>query len=187
MAKAERMSEDVTDSELIARYLNGSQDAFEELYQRYRRPLYAYLNRMLPGRHSLADDLFQKCWMKVIDNLHKYRDQDAFISWLYRIAHNTAVDHFRREKRSPEITVDQLPDVDGGGMPGSELHASEMHDAISAAVHDLPEDQREVFLLRQQGVAFKDIATIQNASINTVLGRMHYAVQKLRRSLQDWR
>ena len=125
--------------------------------------------------------------MKVIDNLHKYRDRDAFVSWLYRIAHNTAVDHFRKEKRSPEIAVDELPEIDGGPLPGSGLRSAEMKQAISAAVAELPEDQREVFLLRQRGVAFKDIAEMQNASINTVLGRMHYAVHKLRRGLQDWR
>lgn len=179
--------EERPDRELIDAYLAGDQDAFATLYERYRRPLYSYLNKMLPGQTATVDDLFQQTWLKAINYLAKYQDQQTFFSWVARIAHNAAIDHFRRESQRPTIELDedlQLPEE--SGIPWRKVGQTELAQAIEAAVAELPADQREVFILRQNDVPFKEIAVIQKSSLNTVLGRMHYAVTKLRQRLREW-
>ena len=96
-------------------YCDGSDYALEELFQRYRRPLYAYLNRMLSGDTASADDLFQELWIRVIRKLGScYEEQGKLSSWLFRIAHNLVLEHFRRQKsraKLGEITADgELPE-----------------------------------------------------------------------------
>ncbi|MBN2449128.1 MAG: sigma-70 family RNA polymerase sigma factor [Lentisphaeria bacterium] len=171
-----------TDNEWIEGWLRGDQEAFEALYNRYRLPLYSYLNRMVPGQSQLADDLFQQVWIRVLENLERYRDKQRFVSWLFRIAHNLVVDHIRRETRNPMEEVNERTAVDESA-PWEELDREVLIQAVERASADLPEAQREVLLLRQQGVSFREIAAIQSTGINTVLGRMHYAVKGLRRSL----
>ena len=171
-----------SDGTLIRRYLDGDESAFNVLYERYRRQLYAYLNRLLPGRRAAVDDLYQQTWLRILDALPGYRENDRFLSWALRIAHNLAMDLFRREARRPTAELDErLQSHDP--PPWAGLDAEELQEALKKAVDALPPLQREVVLLRQQGVPFKDIAVIQGTNINTVLGRMHYAVRKLRREL----
>jgi RNA polymerase sigma-70 factor (ECF subfamily) len=178
---------ELSDHELIRAYLDGEQDQFEVLYGRYKRPLYGYLNKMMPGQTATVDDVFQKAWLKVIQNLERYKDQKNFFAWLVRIARNCAIDYFRKASR--EIPVD----LEAGNtpvtmeMPWKQMGNRELSDAIKKAVDQLPADQRDVFLLRQDDVPFKEIARIQDASLNTVLGRMHYAVKRLRQLLNEWK
>jgi len=175
------------DQVLIANYLSGSHKDFDILYERYKRQLYAYLHRMLPGQHAVIDDIFQQVWMKVIAKLPSYRHNNKFQAWLMRIAHNMTIDFFRRSKRNNTVSVDnddtfiQLPDC--REMPWSNLCLDELGKAVAEALKQLPMEQREVFLLRQDKISFKEIATIQQCSINTVLGRMQYAIKNLRKTL----
>ncbi len=172
-----------SDGLLIKQYQAGKDEAFDILYQRYRRQLYSYLNRMFPGRRAVADDLHQQTWLKVLKALPDYREQERFISWAFRIAHNLAMDHFRREARHEEVEVDEKwPDE--YAPPWAALDREALQEALDQAIQELAPEQREVVLLRKQGIPFKEIAKIQNVSINTVLGRMHYSVKKLRRSLR---
>ena len=171
----------------IEAYLAGDQASFQQLYERYRRPLYSYLNRMLPGQPSTVDDLFQKAWIKAIQNLARYECQQSFYAWLVRIAHNTAIDHFRQERRRPAVAIDEVQVAQEGALPWERMGSEELVQALEAAVGELPPDQREVFLLRRQGMPFKEIAELQGAPLNTVLGRMHYAVNKLRHLLEAHR
>ncbi len=179
--------EKVSDQELIVNYLNGSESNFDLLYERYKRQLYAYLHRMLPGQHAVIDDIFQQVWIKVIAKLSSYRHSDRFQAWLMRIAHNMTIDFFRRSKKYNAVSVDsddtllQLPDR--REMPWSNMSFDELSCAVAAALEKLPLEQREVFLLRQDKISFKEIAAIQQCSINTVLGRMQYAIKNLRREL----
>lgn len=176
----------VSDSDLVSRCRQGDLSAFEVLYQRYRLPLYSYLNRLVSGQSQTADDLFQQTWVKVLDNLGRYSEQQRFVSWLFRIAHNTAMDHFRRDGQREMVEVTESCAVDDSG-PWEDLDRQVLLDAVEAALGTLAPEQREVVLLRQRGLSFKDIAAIQKSSINTVLGRMHYAVQHLRRRLAHYR
>ena len=177
---------DRTDGELIESFGAGDQQAFEALYHRYRKPLYGFLNSMLPRQGSLVDDLYQKTWLRAIRNLPSYRHNEKFLSWLFRISHNLAIDHLRRQSRVEEVEFVEETAGTSDRPPWLELSNAELGHALESAVAELPVGLREVFLLRQQGIAFKEIARIQNASINTVLGRMRYAVLRLRSALAEW-
>lgn len=174
-----------SDGELIRSYVSGDDSAFDTLYQRYRRQLYAYLNRLLPGQPHLADDMYQQTWGRVLENLPRYTEKQRFLSWAFRIAHNLAVDHFRRDAHIERVEIDER--LAGQTREAwAELDRKDLRAALATAVEQLPPMQREVFLLRQQDIPFKDIAAIQQTGINTVLGRMHYATRSLRKLLRDW-
>lgn len=174
------------DNQLIAAYLGGDQAAFATLYERYRRPLYSYLNRMMPGKAATVDDLYQKTWLKAIDHLERYEDRQTFFAWLCRIAHNTAIDQYRRDARQQMVPIDDVSLADEQDEPWQQLSEYELGEALQRAIEALPEEQREVVLLRRQGTPFKDIAELQACSLNTALGRMRYAINNLRQHLQEW-
>ena len=120
------METDKTDLELILEFQSGSSPAVDALYERYRRPLYGYVNRQMQGHTSQADDVFQQTWMRAIDNLSTYRDQEKFSAWLMRIAHNLIIDYYRSLKRRAEDELDETygdttEDTSGerGCIPGS--------------------------------------------------------------------
>lgn len=182
---------EIADVELIRSYLDGNPDAFDALYERYKRILYGYLNKLFASDRASADDVFQKTWLKAIDNLAKYRNEEKFSAWLMRISHNLAIDHFRVTTRRAELSTEDEPITDflpapDSASPWYQLDREELGTAISEAVQTLPEAFREVFLLRQQDVAFKDIAQIQSCSLNTCLARMQYAMKHLRKRLREW-
>ncbi len=190
MAKEEeRMDTMEDDGVLIQAYLAGDVSSFDTLYTRYKRPLYAYLNRMT-GNHALADDLFQQTWIRVIRRLEKYESKQKFFAWLTMIAHNLAIDHFRKEKTSAELPLDDeniaVSEPVSHTEPWMKMHNRELEKALKAATEELAPELKEVFLLRQRGISFKEIAEVQNCSINTVLGRMQYAIRNLRKQLNEW-
>ncbi|MCK5803573.1 MAG: sigma-70 family RNA polymerase sigma factor [Lentisphaeria bacterium] len=173
------------DKQLIVLCRKGDERAFGELYGRYRLQLYSYLNRLLPRQEHLVDDMFQQTWIKVFDGLDKYVDDRKFISWLYRIAHNLVVDHIRREVRRPTVELDERLPAETEPV-WKNMDKAAVSGALERAIETLSLEQREVVMLRRRGVAFKDIAGIQNSTLNTVLGRMHYAVKHLRRWFESW-
>jgi RNA polymerase sigma-70 factor (ECF subfamily) len=139
-----------------------------------------------------VDDLFQQTWLKAIRQLAGYRNRDRFLSWLLRIAHNLAIDLFRTEKRSREIDSPldtgrfRAFPAESGNVPFAKLDRKELADAIAKGIAALPAEQREVFVLRQEEITFREIAEIQKVSINTALGRMQYALRNLRQELSIW-
>ena len=172
------------DYELITAYLKGDEKSFETLYFRYRKLLYGYLNNLMPGDSAGADEVFAECWTKVISKLSGYRDDGKFSAWLFRLAHNLFIDHIRRNRNKVFRSLDseEAPDLPAPDHrePGKELENIELGREIQNAVQSLSQEQREVFLLRQQELSFKEIAEIQKCSLNTVLSRMHYAIKNLR-------
>jgi len=183
------MADEFSDIELIEKYLDGDSASFDLLYERYKKQLYAYLNRLLPGQHALADDVFQNTWVKVIRQLPKYKDSQKFIGWAMRIAHNLAIDHFRKSKHevlSDDTESSRLFSVIGN-EPWRKLDNAELAEAIGGCVSKLKEEQREVFILRQDDLSFKEISEIQSCSINTALGRMQYAIRNLRNCMAEWK
>ena len=176
-----------TDVELIRRFLRGDEKAFEALYDRYRRQLYAFLNNLI-GAGAECDEVFEETWLKVIDQLPRYKDEGRFGAWLFRVGRNLFYDRLRRSRKEREnlsLDVDEPPPVAAptGYGPGERMELNEVEKLVNAAVAKLPRELRETFLLRQQGVAFKEIAEIQQCSINTALSRMQYALRALRKSL----
>ena len=184
----------IKDETLIAGYLAGNPEDFNTLYERYKRQLYAYLNKMLDGSAVAPDDIFQLTWIKAVDNLPNYEHKQLFLAWLIRIAHNIAVDHFRKAARSSETSLDASEDgepgmdiADPGGEPWRKLHQEELAGILDSAVNGLAPELRTVFLLRRDDIPFKEIERIQNCSINTVLARMQYALKNLRKTLGEWK
>ncbi len=182
---------DVSDSELLVQYRNGSVQALEQLVERYRRPLFGFILNMMSRREE-ADDVFQEVWFRVIKSLDRYRDE-KFLSWLFRIARNLMIDRYR--KRKPLVSLegenqqgialeDAIPDA--RRVASEQVAQRDVARRIAAAVASLPAEQKEVFLMRMEGeFSFKDIAGIQCVSINTALARMQYALGKLRKLLKD--
>jgi len=178
-------------NELLIRYRSGSVQALEQLVERYRKPLFGFILNMISRREE-ADDVFQEVWFRAIKALDRYRS-DRFLSWLFRIARNLVIDRYRSRKELVSLESenadglaleDALPDP---GRTAAKLAAD--HDValrVAAAVASLPEDQKEVFLMRIEGdLTFKEIAKIQGVSINTALARMQYALTKLRVILRE--
>ncbi|MBR7107667.1 MAG: sigma-70 family RNA polymerase sigma factor [Lentisphaeria bacterium] len=179
-----------SDRELIDAYLHGDEHAFETLYFRYRQMLYGYLNNMLHGNQAESDEVFADTWTRVIDKLPSYRDDGKFSAWLFRVAKNIFIDRIRRTRPESHSALDdenmpELPD-DNAISPDRMLNASDTGKAIMDALNRLPEEQKEVFLLREQELSFRDIARIQQCSLNTALSRMRYAVKALRDFLSEF-
>ena len=179
------------DKDLIALYRKGDVDALDLLVQRYRRQLYGYILKMSVSP-SDADEIFQEAWLKVIKKIRLYRHNN-FLGWLIRITHNVIIDKVRRKK--PNISMDAENDEgsslasvlsDDGPAPADRIQNRDLALAIDEAVNMLPDEQKEVFLLRtKMEISFKEIAKIQKTSINTALARMQYALNKLREPLQE--
>jgi len=178
------MRGNMTDSKLIQLYLSGDDTAFETLYQRYERKLFSYIFRMLRNRDD-AEEVFQKTWIKMIEKIGAYSEQGKFSSWLFNIAHNCTIDLIRKNKKiNCNSSLDELEYKlgDVNGNPETAVLIKEKKQRLAMAVQNLPDEQKEVVLMRIYGeLAFKEIAEVLDTSVNTVLGRMHYAVKRIKK------
>jgi len=182
------MSTDHPENQWIADFKRGEIEALPELVEHFRRPLFAYILSMVQGRGD-PEEIFQEVWLRAIKNLPRYRERN-FIGWLFRIARNLFIDQVRRQGR--EISASTLSDPDGGhdpvaqhpepsASPDQHLAHQDTGAKIKQALSSLPDDQREVFLLRTEAdLSFKEIASMQGTTVNTALSRMNYALQKMR-------
>lgn len=175
-----------SETDLVAACLKGNVNSFSFLVRSYKKPLFTYLYRICGDKDS-AEDMFQETLLKAWQNLKNYNEQNKFSSWLFSIAHNVAVDSLRKRKvRSNIIYMDEIHEPDNRLNPFTILINKESGIKISGAINKLPDKQKQVFLLRQHGeMTFKEIASLLNEPLNTVLGHMHYAVEKLRKDLVD--
>lgn len=186
MGAARRASEEGSDGDLIARYRSGDAEALGTLVSRYRRLLYGVVLNMVAGRDD-AEEIFQEVWFRVIRNIASFREK-SFRAWLLRIAHNLVIDRCRKKKAAFSLDEEmedggRLADAIPDGAPDAVrlMETKDVSGGIERAVAMLPEEQKEVFLMRvKSDLPFREIARIQNVSINTALARMHYAVAKLR-------
>lgn len=182
----------LTDNELILGYKNGDSSCFDVLLARYQTKVYGYILSVVKDK-DIADDIFQDTFFKVIYtmNVGEYRDENKFIHWVMRIAHNLIVDYFRRLGKMP--MVPNRPDCDV--VENLKLHDENVERSIikkqtssnvRKLIKMLPPEQRRVVILRHYGkYDFKDIAEKTNVSINTALGRMRYAIINLRRLAKE--
>ena len=179
-----------SDAELIRAYLKGDEKAFEVLYYRYRQVLYGYLNNLADRHHTEADEVFAETWLRVIDKLTGYRDNGKFSAWLFRVARNIFIDRIRRLHPEKFVPLDGEEGVEMAGItgfsPDRETGTGDIRNAIDMALNNLPPEQKEVFLLREEAeLSFREIADIQQCSLGTVLSRMRYALKNLRAFLQN--
>lgn len=182
----------LNDQQLIALYLEGDERAFELLLSRHQQKIYTSIYLFVKDQ-SLAEDIFQEVFIKIIDTLRKgkYNHEGKFLQWAMRIAYNMCVDYFRRTKRRPQVSptetfdiFDILPIVDDNAEQG--IIRSQTHDRIRQLVDQLPPEQREVVILRHYAdMSFKEIAKLTRVSINTALGRMRYALINIRKMVEE--
>lgn len=185
-------TQNVSDYELVTRFVNGEGDAIEELIHRYKNKVYTYIYLTVKNQH-LAEDLFQDTFIKVIRSLQdgKYCDNGRFLSWMMRIAHNLIIDHYRKEKQlnTCSNTVNEVDLFNSPKFSDDNIEQIMINDQVlkdvRKLVDELPPDQKEIILLRHYGgLSFKEIADQTNVSINTALGRMRYAIINLRRLIE---
>jgi RNA polymerase sigma factor (sigma-70 family) len=183
----------LTDQELVLSFIQGDQASLELLINRHKNRVYTYIYLMVRNQH-LAEDIFQDTFVKVIKSLlqNKYRDDGKFVSWVTRIAHNLIIDHFRKEKQLNVISNDAYESALFNTKKLAEKNVEEniideqINDDIRKLIDFLPEDQKEVVILRHYaGLSFKEIAEQTNVSINTALGRMRYALINMRKMINE--
>lgn len=181
-----------TDYELVKEFVAGSQESIELLIKRHKSKVYTYIV-LIVKKEQLAEDIFQDTFIKVINSLKagKYLDNGRFLSWVIRIAHNLIIDHFRKEKQLNTISNDNYETDLFNSHNFSDKNIEELliqdqiEMDIKKLINQLPEDQKEVILLRHYGeLSFKEIADQTNVSINTALGRMRYALINLRKLIE---
>jgi len=180
------------DQELVNNFVAGDQSAIEVLINRHKNRVYTYIILIVKNQ-ELAEDIFQDTFIKVIKSLQtgRYQDKGIFHSWVVRIAHNLIIDHFRKEKNFKTTSEDSDSNIFNtskfaeSNVEDQMIQTQIEHD-IRALIDELPDDQKEVILLRHYGgLSFKEIADQTNVSINTALGRMRYALINLRKYIEQ--
>ena len=182
----------LTDHELIHHFRDGDLHALEALILRHKDKLYTSILFLVKDKY-LAEDIFQDVLIKVIDTIRggRYTEEGKFLPWAMRIAHNLCVDHFRKVKRTPAIKTSDDRDIfevinfteEGAD---TKMMKRQSHDRVRQMLDLLPEDQKEVIILRHYAdLSFKEIASLTNCSINTALGRMRYGLINLRKMMTE--
>ncbi len=183
----------ISDQELVTRFLDGDKVSLDALILRHKNRVYTYI-LLIVRKQALAEDIFQETFIKVIKSLQegKYKDNGKFLSWVMRIAHNLIIDHFRKEKQMNMVSNDDYETSVFNSKKFSEdtvedlMVFNQICTDVRSLIDELPEDQKEVVLLRHYGgLSFKEIAEQTNVSINTALGRMRYALINLRKIISD--
>jgi RNA polymerase sigma factor (sigma-70 family) len=180
------------DSELIAQYRSGYEPAFGLLVDRHKRKIYTSIFLIVKDQ-EVAEDILQEVFVKVVNTVlsDKYNEEGKFLPWVMRVAHNMAIDHFRKSKRHPMIQME-----DGSNVFNSLRFAQDsiedqtMRDEnivmIKRLIEELPESQKEVLVMRfYVEMSFQEIAEKTGVSINTALGRMRYALIHLRKKMKQ--
>lgn len=187
----------LSDNELVRLYMNGNEESLSILVKRHKRRIFSYVY-LITRNKTLTEDVFQETFFKVIQTLKKgqYNEEGKFLPWILRIAKNLIIDHFRKVKKMPSISVitnedgeetsifDIIPEENANSKETEEL--KHFKSTIRSVVNDLPQDQKEVVIMRTYyDMSFKEIAEVTNVSINTSLGRMRYALINLKKMLEE--
>jgi len=174
------------DSALMLRYKDGDTAAFETLYRRHNDALYRYLLRLCRHR-ATAEDIFQDVWGKIIKARANYRPTAKFTTFMYRVAHNCFIDHIRRNKRhanNTELEAEQYADT--SEQPDTIAERSLAKERLVVALNELPEEQRDAFLLHEEaGLNIDQIASVTGSNRETAKSRLRYAVNKLRAAIEE--
>jgi len=172
------------DEELMLAYGRGDAGAFETLYKRHRGPVYRFVLRALKNR-STAEELFQEVWIRVIEARSRYAPQARFTTWLYTIAHNLLVDHWRKKGLSL-VQLDDEPTVAAPDNPARQAEARQSLARLLQALEALPAAQREAFLLHEEaGLSVAEIAAATGTNEEAAKSRLRYAMAKLKAAVDD--
>ncbi len=183
-------AEPVSDEQLMLRYRDGDAAAFEELYGRHRGGVFRYVLRQV-GLRSASEEIFQEIWIKIVTSRLRYRVEARFATFLYHVAHNCVMDHFRRKTPLHLISLDDDEDA-GHQVAGPERDQPERAVALRQsaarllnALAMLPAEQRDAFLLHEEGgLTLEEIAEVTAVGRETVKSRLRYALAKLRQGVE---
>jgi RNA polymerase sigma factor (sigma-70 family) len=180
----------LSDSQLVSLYQTGNQEAFEMLLHRHKSRIYTAIYLIVKDRYT-AEDLLQETFIKAINTIRsgRYNEEGKFLPWISRIAHNLAIDNFRKNKRYPEVVLE-----DGSRVFDSMQFAVESTEdqqvfkdtrsRLRDLIKELPVEQKQVLIMRHYlQMSFQEIAERTGVSINTALGRMRYALINLRKRM----
>ena len=179
-----------SDSQLVSLYQQGNEEAFKLLLLRHKSRVYTAIYLIVKDRY-VAEDLLQETFIKAVNTIKggRYNEEGKFLPWICRIAHNMAIDHFRKEKRNPEVTFEDGTAVfntlqfSDNPMELKEI-GRENKKWLRQCVKDLPVEQKQVLIMRHfLDMSFQEIADRTGVSINTALGRMRYALINLRKMM----
>ncbi len=181
-----------SDRELVATAVSGVEGSFEELVRRYQRPISAYVYRMV-GNYESALDLTQEIFIKVYSSLRRYREEFKFSTWIYKIAHNSAVDHLRRNATreqslvmGPEGDQYDLPVESSRPSPEQESERKERRVEIESVVRALPANYRELIILRHsQDLSYEEIVEVTGLPLGTVKNRLFRAREMMRQQFVE--
>lgn len=178
------------DDKLVKLFAQGDNKAFEILLMRYKDKLYGYIFN-LTHQAYLTDDIFQETFEKAIINIkeNRYTDNGKFFAWISRIAYNLFIDYHRQVDNENLISDDANEiSIFETNVKISEQYNQDAYfleetiQSVESLIDELPEDQRNTIIMRYyQNLSFKEIAERQSVSINTALGRMHYAIDRLKK------
>ncbi len=182
----------LNDSALVSLYIAGNENAFEQLVTRNKNKVFTTILLIVKDTYT-AEDLMQDAFIKAIHTMKsgRYNEEGKFSSWICRIAHNLAIDFFRKEKRSPMITLEDGSNVFNNLSFAEDSAESvqikeDTHARLRELIQTLPQTQREVLMMRHYAeMSFQEIAEATGVSINTALGRMRYALINLRKKMQN--
>jgi RNA polymerase sigma-70 factor (ECF subfamily) len=188
---------DENNETLMMRFRDGDVRAFEFLLSRHQKPIYEFILRSVgPYNTALAEDLAQETFLRVVKQAKSYEQRAKFTTWLYTLARNLCIDNSRRMVHRKTRSLDQPDDegqtllertADKGPAVDRKVIGQQLQTRLQQAIDSLPEDQREVFLMREQAdLSFKEIAEVIGISENTVKSRMRYALEKLRAQLEEY-
>lgn len=185
------MDEQQLDEDLMQLYCkSGDATAFTLLYQKYKNPLYRYLIRQCRSRFS-CDELYQEVWLKMINARERYRPTDSFKTFLFHVAHNRLIDYYRSSRNNAATSMDLAQEKLANRLnyvttPEEEFDISHRISYVLKLIQMLPQDQKEVFLLKQDGgLTLEEIATATDTPIDTVNAQFRFATQKLRRGFKE--
>lgn len=182
----------ISDSALVSNYINGDEKSLEVLILKHKSKLFGFIYSKI-GDRQLAEDVFQDTFIKVIHTLKKgnYNEEGKFLPWVMRIAHNLVIDYFRKSNRLPKFSRTDEFDIfsvlsDDSKNKESQIMQEQLYSQIVGLIDFLPKDQREVLKMRiYNELSFKEISENTDVSINTVLGRMRYALINMRKMVNQ--
>ena len=181
------LSSNLSDQELVKKYINGDNYSFEVLLNRHKNRVFAFIMSKIKNK-DLSEDIFQDTYVKVVNSLQKgkYNEEGKFLPWVMRIAHNLVIDHFRKQKKMHMVRSNNDFDIfdiikDDSINVDDRLIRDQIFNDLRVLIDLLPNDQKEVLKMRYfEEMSFKKIAEFFDISINTALGRMRYALINLR-------
>lgn len=190
------------DGELIEKIKLKDEDAFTQLFKRYKVMVFSYIYQMIKNVHT-AEDIFVEAFMRLVKILPKANSEFKIKPFLYKTSHNLVIDYFRKQSKAKLVSLEQTPqdsydqtasaktyqDILGTNknLPSDQMQTKQLEKALEDAISILPQKQKDVFLLRHySGMSFKEVARVLNCPLNTALSHMQYALKTLRKQLKPF-